>query len=83
MCLSRPLDLLLWHWMVLVLCCLNHRTGSTVLAEKKRNYLTLLFAILILRLQLSHNAIKNIGFTMTWLSHYVIFQIRQGNKLAG
>ena len=54
--------------------------GSTSRNKKKKNLLCV--CPLILRLELSHNAIEN-KFTRTWLTHYIIFQIRNGNELTG
>ena len=50
-----------------------------VLAEIKRT-IGIAFCSLVLRLELSLNALK-IRSTMTWLSHYIILQIRKGNEL--
>ena len=53
-----------------------------VLAKIKRAILALHFAPVISGRSF-HTMQFKIRFTMTWLSHYIIFQIRKGNKLTG
>ena len=54
-----------------------------VLAEIKRTIYTA-FCPLILRLELSHKAIENEVYYMTWrLDYHIIFQKRKENELNG
>ena len=56
-------------------------TPPEVLVKFKKDIYTA-FCPLILRLKLSYNPLKT-RFTMTWLPHYTITQIRKGKEMTG
>ena len=79
MFVSGPSDPLLWPWMVLVKGFSISRTES--ISRNKTIYTA--FCPLILRVNLSHNAIENKVYYDLAITLYYVFQIRKENELIG